>query len=257
MIMGNLFTAVLIDDEPLDIKNLRSSLMDFPEINVLGEAGDADTAKSLILELRPDLLFLDVELSGDTDGLKLLSRLRELVTWEMQVVFYSAYQKYLLGALRQSAFDFLQKPYSRDDFREMMYRFLKSRSDSRQSFSFHDSVSRLLPEKDMFMIGVATGYRKLHLEDIGYFEHTKGDKQWYVHLRNQAQVQLRRNTKANDILGYCPKFVQVNQQIIINLDYLTLIDGKYCRFEAPFEQKKDVVISRHFFKVLQEKISLM
>lgn len=254
--MEKRYKAVLIDDESLDVENLRSSLKEFPEVSFIGAMGDAVSAQSIILEKRPDLLFLDMELPG-MSGLELLGHLKELVTWEMQVVFYTAYKDYLLQALRQSAFDFLLKPYTRDGLREVMGRFLKHRSEGRQALSFHESVTRLLPDKYTFMVAMVTGYQILRLEQIGYFEHRKGDKQWSVVLHDQSRLQLKRNTKAEDILEYCPRFVQVNQQIIINLDYLTLIDGKYCRLDPPFHQRKDLVISRHFFKILQEKVSLM
>lgn len=254
--MEKKYKAILVDDESLDVENLRFSLKDFPGVSIVGVAGDASSAQALILDKRPDLLFLDMELPG-MSGLELLSRLKEMVTWEMQVIFYTAYKDYLLQAVRQSAFDFLLKPYSREGFREMMERFFKHRVEAKPVPSFRESVNRLLPDTHTFMVATVVGYQILRLEQIGYFEHIKGDKQWNVVLHNQAKLQLRRNTKAEDILAYCPRFVQVNQQLIINLDYLTLIDGKFCRLDPPFDQKKDLVISRHFFKVLQEKVSLM
>lgn len=254
--MGKKFTAILIDDERQDVENLCISLRDFPEVSVVGMAGEAKSAQAMILKKRPDLLFLDMELPG-MSGLELLKQLRELISWKMQVVFYTAYPAYMLQAIRQSAFDFLLKPYTKEGFREVMDRFMKYKADGSKTLSFRESISQLLPDKQTFMVATITGYQILRLEQIGYFEHPKGDKQWNVVLRDQSQLQLRRNTKAEDILGYNPRFVQVNQQIIINLDYLTQIDNKQCRLDPPFDRKKDLVISRHFFKVLQEKISLM
>lgn len=54
-----------------------------------------------------------------------------------------------------------------------------------------------------------------------------------------------------------PSFVQVNQQVIINIHYLTLIDGKNCVFDPPFDRGRDVQISRYYFKKLQDKFNFM
>ena len=74
------------------------------------------------MELRPDLLFLDVELP-DVLGLNLLSEMRDEVLWDMKVVFYTSYDKYLLQALRESAFDFLLKPFETGDLRVVIERY--------------------------------------------------------------------------------------------------------------------------------------
>ncbi|WP_297909743.1 LytTR family DNA-binding domain-containing protein [uncultured Parabacteroides sp.] len=255
--MEKTYSVILIDDEISDIEKLRSSLRNYPAMIVVGVASDANSAESLILRKRPDLIFLDIELPFKS-GLELLSDIRDKVTWGMKVIFYTSYMRYLLNALRESAFDFLLKPYGKEDFETVMNRFLTNSESKRPERAFSDSLSSLLPRNQTtFMVATITGYQILRLEQIGYFEHVKGDKQWYVVLHDQSRLQLRRNTTAEDILGYSPVFVQVNQQIIINLNYLTMIDGRFCVLEPPFDQRRDIVVSRHFFKVMQKKVELM
>lgn len=254
--MEKTYSVILIDDEISDIEKLRSSLMDFPRMIVVGVASSANSAEALILEKRPDLIFLDIELPVKS-GLDLLSDIRDKVTWDMKVIFYTSYMRYLLNALRESVFDFLLKPYGKEDFEIVINRFLANSESKCPTRTFSDSMSRALPKSQTFMVATITGYQILRLEQIGYFEHMKGDKQWYVLLHDLSCLQLRRSTKAEDILGYSPAFAQVNQQIIINLNYLTMIDGKFCILDPPFDQRRDIAISRHFFKIMQEKISLI
>ena len=70
-------------------------------------------------------VFLDVELP-DVLGLNLLSEMRDEVLWDMKVVFYTSYDKYLLQALRESAFDFLLKPFETEDLKVVIERYRKA-----------------------------------------------------------------------------------------------------------------------------------
>ena len=96
------YKVVIVDDERTAIDALRRELEPYREFEVKGIAGNGAKGKKMIMELHPDLLFLDVELP-DTLGLNLLSEIREDILWDMKVVFYTSYDKYLLQALRESA----------------------------------------------------------------------------------------------------------------------------------------------------------
>lgn len=254
--MKRIYETVIVDDEDMDMEALEASLSEYPQICVVGTAKSLAAGKKLILAKCPELLFLDVELPGGT-GFDLLKELEGAITWNMQVIFYTSYEKYLLDALRQSAFDYLLKPYTKEDFQKVMDRYFQLVVNVDHGPVFGDSVSRLLPNSHTFMISTITGYQLLRLEHIGYFEHRKDDRQWSVVLYNQTRMQLRRTTKAEDILRFSPSFVQVNQQVIININYLTLIDGKMCVFDPPFDRRRDIQISRLYFKELLERFNCM
>lgn len=108
------YKVVIVDDERTAIDALRRELGAYQEFEIKGTASNGAKGKKMIMELRPDLLFLDVELP-DVLGLNLLSEIRDEVLWDMKVVFYTSYDKYLLQALRESAFDFLLKPFETED----------------------------------------------------------------------------------------------------------------------------------------------
>lgn len=110
------YKVVIVDDERTAIDALRRELGAYQEFEIKGTANNGAKGKKMIMELRPDLLFLDVELP-DVLGLNLLSEMRDEVLWDMKVVFYTSYDKYLLQALRESAFDFLLKPFETGDLR--------------------------------------------------------------------------------------------------------------------------------------------
>jgi len=249
------YTVAIIDDEKKCITNIQHSLKEFPELQVVGTALMPEAGKKLILEQQPDLLFLDVEMP-EQRGLELLGELHERITWPMQVVFYTAYEKYLLEALRASAFDFLLKPYEYGDFQGVMDRFFKSATQAQVHNYFHETLAQLLPINESFMVATPTGYQKLGLKQIGYFQHQKDKKQWEAVLTDQTRLPLKRATTGDDILRYSTSFVQINQHQIINLDYLSIIEGKSCLLLPPF-QAMPLEISRKFMKGLQEKFELI
>lgn len=107
--MNDKIKAVIIDDEETAIDNLCFELKKYQWISVDGIARNGKSGIRLIEKERPDLLFLDVELP-DMLGMDLAIKVHEFQNWDMHIIFYTAYNKYLIDALRNYAFDFLLKP---------------------------------------------------------------------------------------------------------------------------------------------------
>ena len=252
------YKVVIIDDERSASDALRRELEPYREFEIKGIASSGAKGKKMIMELHPDLLFLDVELP-DILGLNLLSEIKDDVLWDMKVVFYTSYDKYLLQALRESAFDFLLKPFEAEDLKVIMDRYRKAMTSTSLPLlpSFASSISALMPQQGMFMISTVTGFKLLRLEEIGYFEYLKDKRQWQVALFNQTRLNLKRNTKAEDIIGYSQAFIQISQSAIVNVNYLAMIDGKCCQLYPPFHDKSDLVISRSFLKGLQDRFFVL
>jgi two-component system, LytTR family, response regulator len=101
--------ALLVDDERLARAGLRRLLKSHDDITVVGEAANAEEAVAQIQRLRPDVVFLDVEMPGRS-GLELLEQLEELPA----VIFTTAYQDYAFRAFEVSAVDYLLKPIVAD-----------------------------------------------------------------------------------------------------------------------------------------------
>jgi two-component system LytT family response regulator len=98
--------ALLIDDERLARNELRRLLADFPGIKVAGEAANAKQAREQMAALKPDLLFLDVQMPGET-GMKFLESLEPPVP---HVIFTTAYDEFAVKAFELNAVDYLLKP---------------------------------------------------------------------------------------------------------------------------------------------------
>jgi two-component system, LytTR family, response regulator len=95
----------IVDDERLARSELKRLLRAFPELTVVGEAGHADEALVKLEELRPDLLFLDIQMPG-RNGFEMLEALEYLPS----VIFTTAFDEYALKAFDVNALDYLLKP---------------------------------------------------------------------------------------------------------------------------------------------------
>lgn len=97
--------AIIIDDERLARNELKKLLQDYPDVEVIDEATNADEGLEKISSQNPDLIFLDIQMPGKT-GFDLLSELDRVP----QVIFTTAYDEYALKAFEVNALDYLLKP---------------------------------------------------------------------------------------------------------------------------------------------------
>ena len=97
--------AIIIDDERLARTELKKLLQDYPEVEVIDEAANADEGISKIESLNPDLVFLDIQMPGKT-GFDMLEQLEKAP----QVIFTTAYDEFALKAFEVNALDYLVKP---------------------------------------------------------------------------------------------------------------------------------------------------
>lgn len=100
------FRAVIVDDEIMAINNLKLSLKDYPDVRIIGEATTRKDARQLIDTLRPDVVFLDVNLVSGT-GFDLLD---ELSYRDFKLIFVTAHNEFAVRAFEYSAFNYILKP---------------------------------------------------------------------------------------------------------------------------------------------------
>ena len=247
------YKVAIVDDDELSLDNLAFGLQKFEDFHVEGTARNGASGKKLIAKVHPDLLFLDVELP-DMRGMDLLDSIRESLTWDMKVVFYTAYDKYMVSAIRQSAFDYLLKPFEEEELELIISRFMKRIELERKAVSF---PSALVNTSQTFMVFTPTNdMRALRPAEIGYFRYCSERKQWEVVLSGQAPLPLKKSPTAEQIVKYAPCFVQIHQSFIINIDYLMIIKDSKCVLYPPFENVSELLVSKKFKKELQDRYCL-
>ena len=207
--MKNSYKIVIIDDDELAVDNLAFELKAYPQFCMEGIAKNGAAGKKLIFKTMPSLVFLDVELP-DMQGPELLNLIRNEITWNMQVVFYTAYNKYMLDAIRGSAFDYLLKPIDKNELSKMMKRFIeKVEEEQLQTVPFHIQLRSLSPLEQTLIIPSPTNdLQFLRPENIGYFKYNSDRKQWEAYLNNATNpVAIRKNIAADQIQASSPSFI--------------------------------------------------
>jgi two-component system LytT family response regulator len=150
----------------------------------------------------------------DGAGFDLLELVRERVNWQMRVVFYTAYEKYWLQAIRAGGFDYLLKPFTDEELAVIARRLKKDLSQP--------AVIQYPLNKEYFRINTVTGSKVYRVSNIGYFIYDPDLRQWQVQLASPdtpaQNLYLRKHTDAAQILLISDHFVQVNKSIIINIE---------------------------------------
>lgn len=247
------FRVVIVDDDDVSLENLDFSLRKDTRFQVEGVARNGKQGKKVITKVRPDLLFLDVEMP-DMTGMELLQDIRDSISWNMKVVFYTAYDKYMIQAIRESAFDYLLKPFEEQDLQDILERFVRQK----------EADSRIVPYAgtplhagQTFIVFTPTNdMRALRPAEIGFFRYCSERKQWEVILSQQPPLVLRRGMTAEQIIQYSPCLVQIHQSYIINIDYLMIIKDSKCLLYPPFDKVDELLVSKKYKKELQDRFCL-
>ena len=111
-------TCLIIDDEKLARELLREYLGGFPQIEIIGECAKGNEAVEKINKLKPDVIFLDVQMPG-MNGFDVL----EEIDHDPYVIFTTAYDKYAIQAIKNVAFDYLLKPIDENELLAVVIRY--------------------------------------------------------------------------------------------------------------------------------------
>ena len=275
--------VVIVDDEPQSILRLENDLAALEDFEVIATSSSAMSAKTLVMSMQPDVLFIDVEMPGQT-GFEVLQSLRDEMPMDLIVVFYIAFNKYMIDALRASAFDFLLKPYQQEELELVVGRIRQkmeggdglssSSSSSSLGSSFSSSSSSSESHQDpQNLLGVngllGTSGKRLAIQSISGLLMVKPDevfcctfdedtRLWHLRLANGQIHKLKKQTTAKAVLSLSPSLAQVRQDCIINLDYLISIENYTlrCIFSPPFDQE-NITVSRRCYKAVKEKLEIL
>jgi two-component system LytT family response regulator len=242
--------ALLIDDERLARNELRRLLAAFPEIELVGEAANAQQARARIAELQPGLVFLDVQMPGET-GLELLARLEPPLP---HVIFTTAYDEFAVKAFELNALDYLLKPVDPARLAGAIER-LRAKVSGRTAAA---DAGR-------------SGRERLVAEDKVFVR--EGDRCWFVELKTirllesegnytrvhfaDAQPQLFRSLNAMEERLDPKYFFRANRRQIINLAWIDRIEPWFSGgLLVHLKGGAKVELSRRQAQEFREKMSL-
>lgn len=209
-------TVLIIDDERLARLRLKKLIDNFSDVfKIIGEAENGLDAEKLIVDLQPDIIFLDIEMPGLT-GFELLKRLKIIP----MVIFCTAYEDYSLKAFETNSIDYLIKPVKEERLQQTVLKIehLKTNFSKDNVFNAINAINKTKAGKSISSVTVKKGDRIIFvkLEDISHFEATEK----YVTLYTDKGYELVEQslTQLEDKLPN--HFLRVHRGFLINTDYV-------------------------------------
>jgi two-component system, LytTR family, response regulator len=210
--MSREFRAVLVDDERLARKELRAMLSEYPEIDVCGEADDVDKAIEIIREVRPDVVFLDIQMPG-ASGFDLLERIEAT----FKVIFVTAFDAYAIRAFEVNALDYLLKPINQ----ERLARALERLSAYDLESSSEKGLRKLEYDDRLFLV-VNDRSRFIKINAIEYICGA-GDYSEIFTNEGQKALVLKSLREWEERLPE-KYFSRIHRSTIVNLEYVDRIE---------------------------------
>jgi two-component system LytT family response regulator len=207
--------TVLIDDERLARTELKKLLIDFPEIEVVAEAANANEGLEKIESLNPDLIFLDIQMPGKT-GFEMLSELNRVP----YVIFTTAYDEYALKAFEVNALDYLLKPIEPKRLADAVQK-LQNAEEKEMQVSSENANKSLLSENDQVFVKDGERCWFVKLSEIRLFESVGNYAKVYfgpnkpLILKSLNALEERLDEKV---------FFRANRKHIVNLRMIEKIE---------------------------------
>ena len=237
----SLLRTLIIDDERLAREGLRKALEPFSDIEIVGEAQDVDSGLRKVQELKPDLIFLDIQMPRKS-GFKLLDEISSTI----KIVFVTAYDEYAIRAFEVNALDYLLKPVNPERLAKTIHRLLTQQEPEAPS------VRTLLYSDQLFlMVGTAMDFIKI--SDIAYISASVDYTD--VYFRDGKHGLVTKSMKEWELRLPSEHFLRIHRSTIINLNQVDRIEkgsqGKMQIYQKGFNEP--LQISRRNLSLIRER----
>lgn len=210
--------VVIIDDELLARNLLRGLLKEYcPDVAVLADCADLPNGVKAIRRLKPDLVFLDIEMPGHT-GLELLDFFNEDEI-DFSIVFTTAYNQYTVQAFKLSAVDYLLKPIEPTELENAVARYERLNNRNKQSYLLLQENMKPQAAKKL-AVPEGNAIKFIELDDIRY---CKADSSYTeIHFTDNNKMIISRTLKnIEDTLGEEHGFFRCHKSYLVNMKYVT------------------------------------
>ncbi|WP_298339408.1 LytTR family DNA-binding domain-containing protein [uncultured Algibacter sp.] len=237
--------AVIVEDSRLARNELKELIKEHKEIQLLGEAANVDDGYALIIETKPDVLFLDINMP-EKDGFELLEMLDEVPI----VIFTTAFDEYAIKSFEYNAFDYLMKPINQKRFSQSIKKVIEKETNNlspeiknehalsldKQIFIKEGEKCWLVKIKDISMFEIVGNYTRV------FFEHNKA-----LIYKSLAQIEEKL---PEDV------FFRANRQQIININHVKKVVSWFNgKLKIEMNSGEEIEISRRQSYIFKEQLS--
>ncbi len=237
-----MMNVLLVDDEDLALDRLRKLLAPFPDVTVVGEARDGEEAIQKILDLRPDVVFLDIQMPK-AGGLEVV---RSMAAPRPKVVFCTGYDQYAVEAFELHALDYLLKPVTRPRLAQTLER-LRAKSPQEWDVGVEGAARAAGVGDDRFLVRAGNKFRVVARAEVEYFSsedgssslHTAAEQFAMAPTLNVLEARLNPN-----------QFFRVSRAAIVNLDRVVEVVLVVGDGEVRLKSGKRLPVSRRRLQAL-------
>jgi two-component system, LytTR family, response regulator len=241
--------ALIIDDEPLARQIVKEYLEKYAEIEVIGECGDGFDGVKKITELKPDLIFLDIQMPK-INGFEMLELLDEIPA----VIFTTAFEEFALKAFDINALDYLLKPFSEERFAKAIQKWqltLKNESGNNQKISeLIENTPITSSQSNRIVIKLNGKIKIIPVAELNYIEASSD----FVKIYTKEGMFLK--SKTMNYFENCldsTKFVRVHRSYILNIEQVTRLEQyEKDNYIAILKDNQKVPISKTGYQKLKE-----
>jgi two-component system, LytTR family, response regulator len=207
--------VIIIDDEQLARSIIREYLQPYQNIEIAAECADGFEGMKAIMQLEPDLIFLDVQMPK-INGFEML----ELIEKPPAVIFTTAFDEFAIGAFEQNAIDYLLKPFSKERFNKAIQKYLSHPSATLLQ-PVIDTVSKSVAQQSRIVVKDGNKIKIIPLNQVQYIEAADD----YVKIVTADGSFLKKQTMnffERSLSAY--QFVRIHRSFIVNTQFITRID---------------------------------
>jgi two-component system, LytTR family, response regulator len=210
--------CVIVDDEQPAREVLREYLSGFPEIEILAECSNGFEAVKTVTELKPDILFLDIQMPK-LNGFEVL----ELIERNLAVIFITAYDQYALKAFEVHAVDYLLKPFSPERLAEAIGHACDKFRRREPLPAAGLAASARIPEKKSERVLVRDGSR-VHVIAVGKIDYVEAQDD-YVCIKAGGKDYLKQQTLNElEALLDVDRFIRIHRSYILNVERMVRLE---------------------------------
>ncbi len=213
-----MLTAIVVDDEKPSREALTTYIRDFcPDVRIVSECNDSQSAYKSIVEHRPRLVFLDIEMPNGS-GFDLL---RKFKTINFKVIFVTAFSEYALRAFRFSATDYLLKPVKVDELVEAVNKVSQEFAFQHTNLNLQillEGLSHKEPTTNNLVIASTKGFSVIKITDLIMCEADGYCTNFY--LSGKEKITSSKNLKHYEGLLMDHPFMRVHHSNIVNINHV-------------------------------------
>ncbi len=211
--------AILVDDEKILLNGLQAMLKKCAaDVNIVAACTNVDEAKLKIEELKPQLLFLDINMPGKS-GFDLLN---EISTKNIEIIFITAHNSFAIQAFKYSAIDYLLKPIDEDELEMAIKKAIKKIEESHWKEGIdtfiHNIKATTQPQEMKLCLPSISGFEVIEIKDI-IFCHAEGAYTNFI-LKDNKKIMASRPLLDYEQLLESNSFIRVHKSSLININHI-------------------------------------